>query len=147
VPYTFSFEDLPLDQPFESPARTLSEAELVMFSMLTGDWGAIHADEEFAKTTPLGRRMFHGTFGIALAIGMSATLLHFTTPVIAALGVREWSYRAPLFVGDTVHLRMTIVEKRRTSAGNRGIVSRRLQLVKHDGSVAQEGFADLMIAV
>lgn len=145
--YTYSFEELPLDQPLEGPGRTLSETELVMFSMITADWGAIHADDEFAKGTPIGRRMFHGTFGLAMAVGMSATLLHFTTPVIAALGVREWAYRAPLFVGDTVHLRMTFVEKRVTSAGNRGIVSRRLQLIKQDGTVAQEGYADLMVAV
>jgi len=145
--YLFSFEDAPLDEPFESPGRTLSETDLVTFSMITGDWGPIHADEEFARSTPVGTRMFHGTFGIALAVGMSAGLVQFTTPVIAALGVREWVYRAPLVVGDTVHLRMTIVGKRVASSGNRGIVSRRLELVKHDGSVAQEGLADLMIAL
>jgi acyl dehydratase len=145
--YVFSFDDAPLDEPFESSARTLTETDLVTFAMITGDWGPIHADEEFARSTPVGTRMFHGTFGIALAVGMSAGLLAFTTPVIAALGVREWNYRAPLVIGDTVHLRLTIVGKRRASSGNRGIVSRRLELVKHDGSVAQDGLADLMIAL
>jgi acyl dehydratase len=143
----YSFDDVPLDQAFEGPARTLTETDLVMFSMLTGDWSPIHADEEFARATRLGRRMFHGTFGIALAVSMSASVLHFTTPVIAALGVREWTFKAPLFIGDTVHLRLTVTEKRVASSGNRAIVTRRLQLVKHDGAVAQEGFADLMIAL
>jgi acyl dehydratase len=147
VSSVFSFEDVPLDQPFEGQARTLTETDLTMFSMLMGDWSPIHADEEYARATKLGRRMFHGTFGIGLAVSMSASLLHFTTPVIAALGVREWTFKAPLFIGDTVRLRLTVTEKRIASSGNRAIVARRLQLVKHDGSVAQEGYADLMIAL
>jgi acyl dehydratase len=147
VALLYTFDELPLDRAFEGSGRTLSETDLVMFSMITGDWGSIHADEEYARATKLGRRMLHGTFGIALAVAMSAHIIEFTTPVVAALGVRDWVYRAPLFVGDTVHVSITIAEKRVASSGDRGIIARRLQLIKQDGSVAQEGFADLMIAL
>ena len=142
-----SYDDLQVGEILRGPGRTLTETDLVTFCMLTGDWHAIHADAEFAKGTKIGQRMFHGSFGIALAVGMSANLLTLRNPVIAALGVREWSFKAPLFINDTVHLELTITDKKVTSDGRRAVLGRKLRLYKHDGSTAQEGSADLMVAL
>jgi acyl dehydratase len=142
-----SYADIEIGETLRGPGRTLTETDLVTFCMLTGDWHAIHADAEFAKGTKIGQRMFHGSFGIALAIGMSANLLTLRNPVIAALGIREWSFKAPLFINDTVHLELTITDKKVTSDGRRAVLGRKLRLCKHDGSTAQEGFADLMVAL
>lgn len=142
-----SFEELEIGQVFHGTGRTLSETDLVMFSMITGDWSAIHADEIHAQATRIGRRMFHGSFGVALALAMSAGLLRLTNPVIAALGIRQWSFLAPIFIGDTVHLDLEIVEKRPTSDGRRAIIGRRLRLLKADAVPVQEGLADLMIGL
>jgi acyl dehydratase len=142
-----SYEDLQVGEILRGPGRTLTETDLVTFCMLTGDWHAIHADAEFAKGTKIGQRMFHGSFGIALAIGMSANLLTLRNPVIAALGLREWSFKAPLFINDTVHLELTITDKKVTSDGRRAVLGRKLRLCKHDRSTAQEGSADLMVAL
>jgi acyl dehydratase len=142
-----SYADLQIGDTFRGPGRTLTETDLVTFCMITGDWHAIHADAEFAKETRIGQRMFHGTFGIALAIAMSANVLTLRNPVIAALGIREWSFKAPLFINDTIHLELEITEKKVTSDGRRAVLGRKLRLCKHDGSAAQEGLADLMVAV
>jgi acyl dehydratase len=143
----YSFETLEPGQTFSSAARTLTETDLVMFNMMTGDWHPIHADEIYAKETRIGRRMFVGTFGIALAVAQSADLLPLSNRVIAALGVKDWSYKAPLFIGDTVHTEMVIAGTRITSDGTRGVISRALRLVKHDGTLAQEGVAENMVAL
>jgi acyl dehydratase len=142
-----SFADLEIGETFRGPGRTLTETDLVTFCMVTGDWHTIHADAEFAKGTRVGQRMFHGTFGIALAFGMSSNLLTLRNPVVAALGIREWSFSAPLFINDTVHLELVITGKKETSDGRRAVLGRRLRLLKQDGSVAQEGTADLMVAL
>ena len=139
------YEDLSIGQVFTGPGRTLTETDLVMFSMITGDRHPIHADEEYASGTKAGKRMFHGTFGIALTISMTADLLPLKNPIIAALGIRDWVFRAPLFIGDTVHSDMEIVEKRVTSDGLRAVISRRLRLIKQDDVIAHEGVADLMV--
>ena len=113
--------------------------------MLCGDWEPIHCDEEYAKTTPIGRRMVHGTLGIALAMGgLQAALLRSSDPLIAALGIKEWNYRAPLFIGDTVHLEIEIVSKRLASSGDRYIVGRAMRLINQSGVVVQEGRAESM---
>jgi acyl dehydratase len=142
-----SFEDLAIGQIFTSHSRTLTETDLSLYSMLTGDWHPIHADEDFARTTKLGQRMFQGSFGIALAIALSADLMQLRNPIIAALGIRDWSFKSPLVVADTVHVELEIADKRVTSDGRRAVIGRRLRLLKSDKSVAQEGTADLMVGL
>lgn len=65
--------------------------------------------------------------------------------VIGALGLSEWRYEAPLRVGDTVHVEVEIAGKRRTGIGERGIVERRLRLVRYDGTLVQHGVASTMM--
>ncbi len=142
-----SFEQIDVGQRWHSEGRTLTEAELAMSCMLTTDWHPIHADEEFAKTTPIGRRMFHGTFGIAIAFGMATRYPELGDSVIAATGLTAWKYLAPLFVGDTVHVEVEIIGKRVTSDGKRGVIERRLRLLKHTGEVAQEGVAGTLVRI
>jgi acyl dehydratase len=144
---TLSFEDLEVGQTFVGRGRTLTEADLSLFTMMTGDWHPIHVDEEFARTTKIGHRMFQGTFGVALAVAMAADAVHFSNPVIAALGIRDWSFKQPLLIADTVHVEVEIVDKRITSDGRRAIVGRKVRLVKSDGTVLQEGATDLMVAM
>ncbi len=141
----YSFENLKEGQTFSSGGRTLTETDLVMFCMMMGDWHGIHADETYAKDTRVGRRMFHGTFGISLAIAQSADLLPLRNRIVAALGLKDWTFKAPLFIGDTVHTEVTVAATRVASDGRRGVISRAIRLVKHDGTVAQEGQADLLV--
>jgi acyl dehydratase len=141
----YSFEALKPGQTFSSGARTLTETDLVMFCMMMGDWHAIHADEVYAKDTRIGRRMFHGTFGISLAVAQSADLLPLSNRIVAALGFKEWSFKAPLFIGDTVHTDVVISGTRVASDGRRGVISRTIRLIKQDGTLAQEGLAELLV--
>lgn len=141
----YAFETLEVGQKFSSGGRTLTETDLVMFCMMMGDWHAIHADETYAKQTRVGQRMFVGTFGISLAIAQSADLLQLKNRIVAALGLKDWTFKAPLFIGDTVHTELEIAGTRRTSDGKRGVITRTIRLVKHDGTVAQEGQADLLV--
>jgi len=141
----YSFETIKPGQTFTSGARTLTETDLVMFCMMMGDWHAIHADEVYAKDTRIGRRMFHGTFGISLAVAQSADLLPLRNRIIAALGFKEWSFKAPLFIGDTVHTDVVISGTRVVSDGRRGVISRMIRLIKQDGTLAQEGLAELLV--
>jgi acyl dehydratase len=142
-----SFAGLEPGQTFKGPGRTLTETDHGMFMMLVGDWHAIHSDEEYAKTTPFGRRVMHGTFGVALAMGMQHAIMDFTDPIVGALGLDEWKFAEPLFVGDTIHVEVEILGKRVTSRGDRGIVQRRICLINQHGKVVQEGRSDIMLRI
>lgn len=140
-----AFNDLKIGANYKSHGRTLTETDLSLSCMLTGDWHPIHADEEFARTTPMGKRILHGPFGILLAAGMSTHMPEFADPVIGATGIREWTYRGPLTVGDTIHIETTIESKRITSDGKRAIIERRMKVINQAGKAVQEGIVGTMV--
>lgn len=130
---------------WRSTGRTLTETDLSLSCMLTGDWHPLHADAEYAREHGLGARALHGPFGILLAMGMSTRLPEFTDRVVGATGIREWRYRKPLFVGATLHVEASMATKRVTSDGKRAVVERRLKLVDERGDVVQEGIVGTML--
>lgn len=140
-----TFESMQPGASWRSTGRTLTEADLLHACMSSGDWHPVHADEAYARATPLGRRIFQGTYGLHLAIGMATRFPEFGDDVIGALGFSEWRFLAPLFVGDTVHVEVSITGKRLTSDKRRGVVERQIRLVRHDGVVVQEGVAQMMV--
>jgi acyl dehydratase len=139
------YADLTIGARFTSPGRTITQTDLSMACMLSGDWHPIHADEEYAKTTRLGRRIVQGPFGILLAMGMSAHLPEFADPIIGATGIQEWRYCKPVLVDDTLRVMVEISSKRVTSDGARAIVERRLTLINQDEQTIQDGLAGTMI--
>lgn len=139
------YEDLSEGQTFTSPARTVTETDLVSFAMLSGDWNAIHTDEEFAKESFYGKRVVHGLFGLSMMTGLLDRTGLFGGSAIAMLGIKDWQFKAPIFVGDTLHFEMEIVSKRLTSKGDRGIVDRKFFLTNQGGEVVQEGHIGIML--
>jgi acyl dehydratase len=140
------YEDLTTGQRYVSGARTVTETDLVMFSMLSGDWNPIHADEVFSSATNFGRRVVHGLFGMALLTGLMDRAGWFATSGIAMLGVDGWRFVTPIFVGDTLHVVMEIQEVRLASSRDRGIAGRRFTLVNQRDEVVQEGDIPMLIA-
>ncbi len=147
TPEAYGFDDLTIGQVFKGPGRTLSETDLMMFAKITGDEHSIHTDEQIAKAANFKGRIFHGTYGIAITMALAAGVIRLKNPMIAALGIREWEFRAPLYISDTVHVELEVIEKRITSDGRRAVISRRLRLINQDDIIAQEGIADLMVGL
>lgn len=78
---------------------------------------------------------------------MSQHVYRLTDKTIAALGVREWRYLAPLFIGDTVHVAVRVAAKGVKSGGAKGLVTREVKLVSQDGAVTQIGLTDTLVAL
>lgn len=100
--------------------KTVSESDVYLFAGITGDFDAIHVDEEFAKTTIYGRRIAHGALIIGY-ISTASTLINegFDAHLIS-LGYDRIRMVAPVFFGDTVTVTYTVtatdLEKSRTIA-------------------------------
>jgi len=144
-PPALYFDDVALGKTFESGARMVTEADLLAFTEISGDRHPIHTDEDYAKGTAFGRRILQGPFGIAVALGLFGEFTEFTDAAIALTDVSDWRFLAPVFVGDELTLRMTIEGKRAVSAGDRGIVQRRMALVNQHGKMVQQGAMGLMM--
>lgn len=139
------FEEFKAGQVFVSSGRTITETDLTMFSMISGDWNPIHADAEFCKSTKYGERLVHGVYGISIATGMIHDLGIFENTVVAMLGLSNWSFARPLFVGDTLHLEMEVTGTDGSRSRRIGSVDRLLRLVNQKGETAQEGNTSVLI--
>jgi acyl dehydratase len=139
------FDEIQIGAKWRSTGRTLTEADLHDACMSSGDWHPIHADAEYAHNTPLGQRIFQGSYGLHIAFGMATKFPELGNAVIAALGFSNWQYLAPLFVGDTVHVEVVIVGKRPTADGRRGVIDKQIKLLNQSGQVAQDGVSQTLV--
>ncbi|WP_326522870.1 MaoC/PaaZ C-terminal domain-containing protein [Sphingomonas sp.] len=128
-----------------SPAVTVTETHVVTYTWVSGDTNPMHTDEEIATRSPIGRRIAHGTLGMSIATGLSARMGQLDGTAIAALGVDEWKFLLPIFIGDTVRLRTTIVSARPTSKPDRGVLVRRMELLNQRDEVVQTGLMTTMV--
>lgn len=126
-------------QRWRSEGRTLTEHELDLSCMLSTDWHPIHSDAQYARGTSLGQRVFQGSYGVLLAMGMATRFPAVGAREALALGMDNWTFRAPLFVGDRVHVEVELGQMRVTSDGRRMVVKKKVSLIKRGGEVAQEG--------
>ena len=116
------FEEFEVGQEWDSPARTITETDVVTFAAFSGDHSPLHTDEEFAKTTQFGGRIFHGPGVFAVATGLESRLGIKEGTAIAFLGM-TWSLKAAVRIGDTIHVHERVAAVRSTGKPDRGIVT------------------------
>ena len=88
------FEEFNVGDTVTSAGRTITEADIVNFAALSGDWNAIHVDAEFAKNSMFGERIAHGLLGLSIASGLAVRLGFIEDTVIAFMGL-DWKFRGP----------------------------------------------------
>jgi 3-hydroxybutyryl-CoA dehydratase len=131
------FDDVEVGQQWESLGRTVTEADVVNFAGLSGDFNPIHVDHEFARSTPFRRPIAHGllVFSIASGLGLYSPPMR----TLAFLTITEWQFKGPVFVGDTIRSVGTVLAKEVRARGRRGQITWRRQLINQEGKVVQEG--------
>ena len=133
------WEEWEIGAEFETPARTVTEADIVQFAGLSGDYNPLHIDEEYCKTTIFGGRIAHGPLVYAIAAGLLFQLHLYDDTLIAFLGFEDLRFTKPVKPGDTIHARVKVLEKTETSRADRGVMKRQLQVFNQRGEVVQEG--------
>lgn len=139
------WEEWEIDAEFESPGRTVTEADITLFAGLSGDYNPLHVNEEYCKNTIFGGRIAHGPLVYAIAAGLLFQLHLYDDTLIAFLGFEDLRFTKPVKPGDTIHARIKVLEKRETSRPDRGIMRRRLQVLNQRGEVVQEGIQAFML--
>ena len=139
-------DDFTIGQIFESPRRTITETDIVNYAALTGDWNPVHTDAVFAGDTAFGERIAHGPMAIGMAFGLLSRLDLFDGSVLALRKI-EWSFEAPVRIGDTVHLRAEVLEASpHPKAADRGRVRMRATYVNQRGEQISQGTFTVVIS-
>src|SRR6058998_2768128 len=144
----YAYADLRVGMSFRSPGRTITDADIVSFAGLTGDYSELHTSEVYGRNSEFGRRVAHGMLGLAYAHGlMWARTGELRETAIAFLGINDWKFVAPIFIGDTIFVNYRIAELRDSkSRPTEAIATFDVELVDQDNRVVQRGRKALLVS-
>jgi 3-hydroxybutyryl-CoA dehydratase len=137
------FDDLVVGDEWESPSRTVTEADVVGFAGLSGDFNPLHVDHEAARRGPFGKPVAHGLLGIAIVSGLASH-----APLVATLAfleIKAWKFLHPIQIGDTIHVLTRVDALVPRSRGRRGLVTWHRRLVDQRGRTLQEGLTQTLV--
>ena len=104
------FEDFEEGESITTATRTVTEADLVNFCSLTGDWNQLHSSEPFARDSHMGQRVFAAPQLFSYAIGLVGRTNIFEGTVKAILSFDDFTFHIPVHPGDTIHVVATVAE-------------------------------------
>ncbi len=138
-------EEIAPGSAFRTSRRTVTEADVVAFAGVSGDFNPLHTDEIFAREqTPFGRRIAHGPLVLSMSYGLRSVRDDWK---ILALVSCERRFRAPVFPGDTVWGEYEVLERRASeSRPGAGFVTLGVEIHSDRGEVVQQGRDVLMVA-
>ncbi len=125
------FEDYELNSTATSGTRTITEADIVNFAGLSGDFHELHMSEEFARRGPFGRRIAHGALVFSISTGLTIQMGD-NESIIAFYGVDKLRFTHPTFIGDTIRVTKVVIEKQ-AKDDKRGVVAFETRVINQDG--------------
>src|ERR1043166_6954423 len=137
------FDDVEVGQEWESLGRTVTEADIVNFAGLSGDFNPIHMDHEFCKTTYFKKPIAHGMLVFSIGTGLGVNNPPMRT--VAFMSIKEWKFQEPVFIGDTIHVKAKVLEKEERSRGRRGVITWQRQILNQQNKVVAEGVILTMV--
>jgi 3-hydroxybutyryl-CoA dehydratase len=135
----YFFEEFTSGDLVHSGGRTVTEADIVNFAALTGDWNSIHTDMVYASQTMFGQRVAHGMLGLSIATALAMRTGILEETILAFREIRGWKFSQPILIGDTIHLEIKIGETRAIPPMGGGIVTLSGELVNQRGETVQRG--------
>ncbi len=126
------WEDYQVGSVRETWGRTITEADIVLHAGQTGDFYPHHMDEEWCKTQPFGHRMAHGTLIFSVAVGLTAGEINSRA---MSYGYDRLRFIKPVFIGDTIRVKVTIADARPHKRPTHGVVSEACEVTNQRGEV------------
>lgn len=127
-----SLKGLKVGETIVSPGRTITEADIVMFAGISGDWTELHTNAEYMKNSIFGQRIAHGLLTLSVASGLALRAMQRTQlEVLAFLGMDNVRFTAPVFIGDTIKVESEVVEERPSKSKPGACILRFMNVVKN----------------
>jgi 3-hydroxybutyryl-CoA dehydratase len=123
-------------------AKTVTEADVVLFAGITGDFNPLHINEEFAKTQMFGKRVVHGAFSSGLISAVLGTKLFGPGVLYASQTVR---FEKPVYIGDTLTTIATVKEKYTKKEGKLKFIKAETNVYNQDDVIVTSGEAVVLI--
>ena len=138
------FEEFQVGAEAMTPPRTITADDIAAFAEVSGDHNPLHVDEAYAASGPFGRTVAHGLLGLAAASGLMEQSGFTAGTLVAFLGL-DWSFRKPIFPGDTVRVRMRVGQTRASRDPAHGLVKLQLTVLNQADEATQEGSFTVLV--
>lgn len=116
------FEEFQAGQQINTAGRTITEADIVGFAGLSGDFNQIHTDAEYSAKSPAGQRVAHGLLVTSIASGLAVQTGVMEGTVLFFREINEWKFIKPVVIGDTIHAVLEVKETREMRRLGGGVV-------------------------
>ena len=140
------FEEFEIGQQIITPGRTITESDIVSFAGLSGDYNQIHTDAEFSSNTPFGKRVAHGLLVLSIASGLAMRTGVLEGTVIAFREINNWKFSLPIYIGDTIHVELKIVETKPFPRLGGGLITIELSVKNQQNDVTMKGTWTALVA-
>jgi acyl dehydratase len=140
-----TFDEFNVGDEFYTASRTITEADVVNFAGLSGDFNPLHTDEAFMKSSPFGTRIAHGVLSLAVATGLANQLGIFEGTTIAVLEMVS-RFTGVVKFGDTIRLVLKITDKKETKKPDKGIANVEIKVLNQRDESVLEGTWRIMLA-
>lgn len=141
------FDEFQPGQKITTAGRTITESDVVTFAGLSGDYNQIHVDAQFSETSPFGKRIAHGLLGLSIASGLAVQTGIMEGTVVAFREISEWKFVRPIFLGDTIHVEMEVVETKEFKRIGAGSVITSLDVRNQHQETVMKGMWNSLIAL
>ena len=140
------FDEFQTGQRILTPGRTVTEADIVSFAGLSGDYNQIHVDAAYSAQAPFGQRVAHGLLVTSIASGLAMQTGVMEGTVLAFREINEWKFIKPVFIGDTVHVRLEVKETKDLRRIGGGSVSIEVSVMNQKDDIVMKGVWTVLIA-
>lgn len=141
----YYFEEMEEGATFTTRGRTITEADIVNFAGLSGDYNPLHTDAVYAANSHFEQRVAHGALIFSIASGLAYST-GFMDGTVLAFTATDWKFRAPVMIGDTIRVQVKIGKKREAKAAGGGFVTFDVKVLNEDNKAVQKGTWTVLVA-
>lgn len=139
MPRGLWFDEFEPGQQVETDGRTLTEADIINFAGLSGDFSPVHVDAEYSRTGPFGQRVAHGLLVVSLVSGLLIQTGLLDGTLAAFREIARWKFKQPVYIGDTIRVVFIIEDVRPLKGRTDGMVTIGLRVKNQRDEVVMTG--------
>jgi acyl dehydratase len=138
------YEELDVNARFDTPRRTILDADIIQFAGLTADFNPLHTDDIHASRSDFRGRVAHGPMLVGMAFGLASRAGLLDGTALALLDL-TWKFTKPIRPGDTVFVKVHVAGKRPVRKPDRGVVEFGLNIINQRDEIVQSGTAKILM--
>jgi acyl dehydratase len=139
------FEEFEMGLQVKTAGRTITEADVINFAGVSGDYNQIHTDSEYSKETPAGARIAHGLLIMSIASGLVVLTGMMEGTVLVFREIKNWKFIKPVYFNDTIHVEVNVVSLKPYRRLGGGLVETELDVKNQNDETVMKGVWSTLI--